>query len=391
MGSKKISGDFSSFNTVGAVLTLVGTIIGAGILGIPYVFAKAGFFTGIIVIIFTSIFFVYMYLCLGEAILRTKGEHQLPGLAGKYLGKKGKKVMFIAMLLSSYGSLIAYLIASGQAIHNLLSGIFNLPSFMNNPLFFSIAFFAFTSILILKGLNVIRDSEVVVTGFLVLIVVVIFFITFPNMQLSNLSKFRWDGLFIPYGAIFFAFMGFTTVPEAVRIMDKKKSLLPLVLILSVIIPLIIYVLFSTSIVGVMGSNTSELATIGLEDIFGIAMLFIGNFFLLFSVTTSFLAIGFAQQNVFTLDYVMPKFIAWFIACCVPFFLFLTLTNVMGFVEVLSASGVLFGGTMALLILLLSYNAKKKGTRKPEYVVPMNVPLLILSIVILIFGVVTLFA
>ena len=30
-----------------AIATLVGTIIGAGILGIPYVIAKAGFWTGI--------------------------------------------------------------------------------------------------------------------------------------------------------------------------------------------------------------------------------------------------------------------------------------------------------------------------------------------------------
>ncbi|MBU4360651.1 hypothetical protein KKA66_02260, partial [Patescibacteria group bacterium] len=33
-----------------ATSTLIGTIIGAGILGIPFVFAKAGFWTGVVVL-----------------------------------------------------------------------------------------------------------------------------------------------------------------------------------------------------------------------------------------------------------------------------------------------------------------------------------------------------
>ena len=35
-----------------AIALLVGTIIGAGILGIPYVVARAGFWTGIVNIVF---------------------------------------------------------------------------------------------------------------------------------------------------------------------------------------------------------------------------------------------------------------------------------------------------------------------------------------------------
>ena len=47
-----------------AVATIVGTIVGAGMLGIPYVLAKAGFFTGLILLLFlgVSIMFVHLFL-----------------------------------------------------------------------------------------------------------------------------------------------------------------------------------------------------------------------------------------------------------------------------------------------------------------------------------------
>ena len=393
MKQKKYTQNSSLFHSIGAILTLVGTIIGAGILGIPYVFSRAGFLTGLVVIIFVSIFFMYIYLSLGETLLKTKGQHQLPGLAGVYLGKKGKKILFVAMLLSSYGSLVAYLIASGQALNNLFSSFIYISPIVNNPLFFSTMFFIIMSFLIFKGLNIIENSEIVITGILLFLILLLFVLLFPEISFSNVNSFSAKSLFVPYGAVFFALMGFTTVPEAVRIMDKDRSKIPMVLILSLLIPVVFYIIFSIAIIGVMGENTSELGTLGLEAIFGPYMLILSNLFLLFSVTTSFLAIGFAQKNVFRLDYNFPKILSLFLSCGVPFILFITLSKFMGFVDVLSFTGAVFGGMMVLLILVISYKSKKlsiKKVSKVVYNVPMNLPLLITSIIILIVGVLSLF-
>lgn len=74
--------------------TLSGTVIGAGILGLPYVFAKSGFLFGLFWLLVLGIITLYTFLCLGEISLRTKADHQLPGLAGKYLGKGGNGLCF---------------------------------------------------------------------------------------------------------------------------------------------------------------------------------------------------------------------------------------------------------------------------------------------------------
>ena len=62
-----------------AVTTLVGTIVGAGILGIPYIVAKAGFLVGFILMLILGIAFIFLNLFAGEIVLRTKEQHQLTG------------------------------------------------------------------------------------------------------------------------------------------------------------------------------------------------------------------------------------------------------------------------------------------------------------------------
>ncbi|MEM2916630.1 MAG: aromatic amino acid transport family protein [Candidatus Woesearchaeota archaeon] len=88
-----------------AVATLVGTIIGAGVLGIPYVMAKAGFLTGLLVLLLLGMVILTVNLCIGEVVLRTKGIHQLTGYVGIYLGDRGRRLMTLAMII---GNLLIY-------------------------------------------------------------------------------------------------------------------------------------------------------------------------------------------------------------------------------------------------------------------------------------------
>ena len=105
-----------------AVAVFVGTTIGAGFLGIPYVFAKSGFLIGLIHLIAITLFMVLIELYTGEIILRTNGNHQLAGYAKKYLGKTGGTLMFFAMIFGIYSALIAYLIGEGKSLSYVFLG-----------------------------------------------------------------------------------------------------------------------------------------------------------------------------------------------------------------------------------------------------------------------------
>ena len=97
-GTPRAAGGFLSqhhFLTASSMLT--GTVIGAGILGIPYVVAKAGFWYGAILIFLLGLAYLFLHLSLGEIVIRTKKQYQLTGYAGKYLGPLGKKMFNISM------------------------------------------------------------------------------------------------------------------------------------------------------------------------------------------------------------------------------------------------------------------------------------------------------
>src|SRR3989338_1013251 len=129
-------GFFGKHRQLIATMMLVGTIVGAGILALPYVLAKAGFLYGLVLIVLLGGALLMLNLFMGEVVLRTKEQHQLTGYAEKYLGPWGKRVMAVSLLFLGYGALTAYLIGEGETIYHLIG--------WGSPLLYSILFFLAT-------------------------------------------------------------------------------------------------------------------------------------------------------------------------------------------------------------------------------------------------------
>jgi amino acid permease len=178
---------------------LFGTVIGAGVLGIPYVVAQAGFLTGLLTILLLGIAILLLDLFYGEVVLRTPGNHQLPGYAGIYLGKWGKRIITFSMFFGIYGALIAYLIGEGAT----LSAIFGL-----SPMIFSILFFIIASVLVFIGLKAIAKSEMIFSSIVITLILIISAITIfsGKFNLQNLATFNLANILVPYGVILFAFV-----------------------------------------------------------------------------------------------------------------------------------------------------------------------------------------
>jgi tyrosine-specific transport protein len=359
-----------------AIATLVGCIIGAGILGIPYVVAQAGFLTGLVNIIALGLVLMLTHLYLGEIVLRTKGNHQLTGLAEKYTGKLGKYFMFISMIVGIYGAIVAYTLGSGEA----LASIFGM-----DPLFWSIVFFGILSWLVYIGLDAIEKSEAFAMPLVIVIVILIFALAIPRINLANLSGFNFSRILLPYGVVLFAFLGTAAIPEMKEELGKYRKDLKKAIIIGNLIPLVIYILFAVAIVGVLGINTQEIGALGLAAILGEKMMFIGALFALCTMSTSFLALGLALKELFMYDYNIRRNTAWLLTCFVPLLLFLLikLCNVASFISVLNITGVVTGAIIGILVALMALNAKKKGERKPEYSIRIN--WLIAALLIIIFG------
>lgn len=365
-----------------AIATLVGCVIGAGILGIPYVVAKAGLITGIVNIIGLGLMFLIINLYLGEVTLRTKGNHQLTGYAEKYTGKIGKYFMFISMVVGLYGAIIAYTLGGGEALASM---------FGFDALFWSVIFFGILSWVIYVGLNAIEKSEAIVIPIIFAIVILIFLLALPRMDSSNFTGFSFSKILIPYGVIMFAYLGTVAVPEMKEELANHKKELKKAIILGSSIPIIIYVIFAVSIVGVLGIGTHEIGALGLAKILGQKMVFVGAVFALLTLTTSFLAVGLALKELFWYDYGLRKNTSWLLACFVPFLLFLLikLGKVATFTTILNITGVITGAIVGILVVLMALSAKKKSERNPEYHIHINKIIAVILIILFIIGAVNL--
>jgi len=362
-----------------AIATLVGTMIGAGILGIPYVISKSGFIIGLIHIIIIGFALLIVNLFLGEIVLRTKGNHQLTGYAEKYLGKIGKVIMTLIMMFGIYGVLIAYLIGGSKSLYALFGG---------NIYFHFVGYFIIMSFLVFIGLNAVKKSEFFMSIIVLFIIFLISIIGFTKLEFNNLQSVNLSYVFYPYGVVLLSFLGgMAAIPEMKEELTNNRKNLKKAIIWGSLIPFVVYVLFAFVAVGVLGVNTSEIATVGLSNVFGWQVNLLGNLFALFAVSTGFLVLGLGLKEMYNYDLKLNKNLSWFLVCIFPFLFLMFFWKLTGFRNVLNVTGALAGGLESIFIILIYFKAKKLGERKPEYQLHKNYVLGVLLIIMFFLGVI----
>lgn len=353
-----------------AISILLGTIIGAGVLGIPYVFMRSGFSLGMLNLLIVGFIVALCQLYLGEITLRTKDFKHLSGYASKYLGKKGKYLMFLALVIGIYGAILAYLVGVSESLS------FMIYSDLTHSLYLGIAFWLFMSILSYQTLKALEKGETLGIALIGVLIVSISVMFWNKIDISNLQYATLPNLFIPFGVVLFAFMGFSTVPEVARVLKNDKHSFKKSIIWTNIIVFIIYAIFAAIVLGVQGAKTPEIATLAL----GKPFILLG----ILTMFTSYLALSVAFMDNLRFDFYLKKSKAWFITIAIPLILFIIveLTNSSSFTKILGIGGVLSGGLTAILILFMIKSAKKSGDRKPEYSIPYSS--ILTGVLILIF-------
>ncbi len=355
--------------------TMAGSVIGAGILGLPYVFAQSGFLIGIFWIAFLGIILAFSKLCLGEVALRTKEKHQLPGYAKKYLGKWGKRIIYFSMFFGIYAALVAYLIGEGQSLSKLFTGG------LEYSILFGFGFWLIMTLFLREGLKGLKKIETWGVLGILAIVFGLFFWLFPSFDLSNVSYIEPSNFFLPFGITLFALMGFSCIPELRMEIKGSEKLFKKAILIGAAIPIIVYIIFTFSFVSVLGKDVNEIATLS----FGKITYILG----IFTMLTSYFLSSFVLKDIFIYDLKKKKIQFWFVSF-VPLILYLAVSffNFASFISILAIAGIVSGGIYGSLSLIMNIKSKKLGDRKPEYSMPINWFVIIFVISIFVFGVAT---
>ncbi len=357
---------------------LIGTCIGAGMLGIPYVTAKTGFWISVAYLILIGGLVLLVNLYLGETALRTKQNHQLTGYAKKYLGKRWGKVMNIAFIFGIYSAIVAYLVGVGNSLSFLL---FNN---LNYSLIFGIVFGIFMSFLLWKGTSSLKKYEKYGVLAIFLLLSLIFILFIGKVDYSNFNNFNFSNFLIPLGVILFALSSESAIPVVSVVIGKEKDLMKKVIFTSSIFSVIFYILFTFIVLGFKGGSTPEIATFALGSVFVVLGIF--------TMFTSHFSLGNALEENFQFDDRFKKSKSWFFVSLIPILIYVLVSffPFFSFTKILSIGGIISGGILSILSLFIIKNAKKKSERQPEYSVPINWGIVIIMSLIFLAGAFSLF-
>lgn len=344
--------------------TLTGTIIGAGILGLPYIFAQSGFLIGLFWLIIIGLLMMFINLTLGEITLKTRKSHQLVGYAEKYLGLWGKRIMIVAVLFGIYSALLAYLIGEGQSFSKLLS-----PK--TPPFFFGIIFWLLLTLLLKQGLSGLKKIETWGVTAIIIIITSIFMKLIPSINTQNLTTIHTQNITTPIGIIMFALFGFIAIPELREEIKEQEKLLKKAIIIGSAIPIVLYIIFSLTFVGVLGNAITEVATLSLGPI----MTVLG----IFTMFTSYFVLSYSLKTTFNLDLELSRKKTFILTSLVPLILYIFTEhlNITTFTSILGTGGAISVGTTAILILLMAKKAKTTKSKDKNIRMPINLPIIII--------------
>jgi amino acid permease len=316
---------------------------------LPYAFFKSGFFIGFLELVILTGVVLLIQLIVGEVALRTKGRKRLISYAEEYLGIRWKNAVTISVLLSGIGTLLVYIILGGRFLSVFID---------TNPFWGSIVFFALWFFMVLFKPRSFGKAEFFIGSFVLLIIVLI---TLFNFGYINLDNFKFEemnvaNVLLPYGIILFAITGYSVIPEMEDILGKERRKLRSAVIWGTLIPIIIYLIFIFTIVGISGSLTSQDAISGLARALNSkTILWVGSLLGFLAIIEAALSHGVYIKETIWYDLKANKWTAWVLTGLAPLVLFLL--GARNFVTIIGLVGALFFGFHAVVILLIHKKAK----------------------------------
>lgn len=360
-----------------ATSVLIGTIVGAGIFGLPYTITKSGILPGLFYFLILGSAVLLIHLLLGEIVLRTRGKHRLIGYSQMYLGNWGKDLITLSTFLGTSGTLLAYIILGGDFLKVLFSPWLNLNAF-----YFSLLFGLFLSYFIFRGMKIIAPTEFFTNLIFFVILFIILCFALPKISFQNFTLINLPNIFLPYGIILFALAGWTAIPEIGDILQttEEKRKYKKAINSAILIAICLYLFFVLTVIGVSGEKTSPDSLGGLTPFLGEKIIFFGTLAAVITLADSFLVIGLYLKNTLSYDYRFPKFWASVVTCCLPLALFLI--GFRRFIETIGFVGTLIGVIEGIVIILIFKKAKSLGDRQPEY--SLGIPNLLLYFLVVVF-------
>lgn len=252
--------------TLGSMLIIAGTTIGAGMLALPIASAGLGFSTAIVVLLLAWCLMTYTALLMLEVHQNASVDATLNTLAKSILGRKGQVVANFSMVFLFYALCAAYISGGGSQLQ------VNLNSWLGTnvaPQIGAILFAVIFGSIIALGTGTVDKVNRVLFSIKIVVLAGMFYMLTPYVQGQHLLEMPIEqGLIISAIPVVFTSFGFHgSIPSVVKYVGIDIKSLRKIMVVGAALPLFIYLFWQMISQGVM-SQSSLMASNGLNGFIG---------------------------------------------------------------------------------------------------------------------------
>jgi len=239
--------------TIGSMLIIAGTTIGAGMLALPIASSGLGFLTAMVILFFAWCLMTYTALLTLELHQHAPPNATLNTLAKNILGKKGQIIANFSMIFLFYSLCAAYIAGGGGQLQLMLS---NWSAVEIPPQTGAITFAIIFGSIITLGASTVDKLNQVLFIIKIMVLTSIFYILTPHIQGEYLLNMPMQqGLIISAIPVIVTSFGFHgSIPSIVKYMGVNIHSLRKVMIIGASMPLVIYLFWQIVSQGVISQQ-----------------------------------------------------------------------------------------------------------------------------------------
>ncbi len=341
----------TSGSSLRASFVLFGTIIGAGIFGLPYIVQQSGYIPGLFWMVALACTVTLTHMMYAEVVMATPGQHRLIGYVRIYLGPWAERLEALASIIGLFGASLAYLILGGLFVSQIASAAFPISSFWGATLLF------------IFGLLVVRKGTAFLSGvdfWMTLIemgsILLLAAIALTDFHPEHLATFHLDRALLPYGIVLFAYGGLTAVTEVRDIVGGNPRKVRRSVVMGTLMAVGLTIAFVTAVVGALGPAVTSESIGGLSARFGGSLPLLGAVAGFFSILTSYIVFTDYLHKQFRQDFKVRPLLAAFAAVGLPFLLYVA--GVRSFGRILELIGAVLLGFEGIFVATMYLKVKR---------------------------------
>lgn len=326
-----------------AILTLVGTIIGAGIFALPIAFAQVGFWPATAVFWLMTLAVLATHLMMVDIELSSKKNVRLAGAVRRWLGEHAFTFASISYPCQLIGASVAYLVLGATFLATLVAPL----GFHADPVVLQSLFWLGGAATLIGGLRLVANVESWATWFLL---AALLFSSGWMWQHGSVTFFasHWVASLSLFGVCLFSLGGIPGIGEVVEIVGRDRRRAQIATVVGTLMAAFVSWIFASSFAG--HSLTPDGALLNW-------MLAAAGFL---AVATSYIVIAQDLRAALLLDLGLHARAAFACALGIPLVItYMMAPSVFGIVSVV---GTVFGGANGMLVALTAAHVYARGAR-----------------------------